>query len=167
MPLGNIVPLERIAAAPDRSGKGRDSTSPFALPFHLQKKFRLLNLSRMAENWSEKEDSNLRPLPPEHVDWQLIAGISVTSGIPYDAHNSTGLHAPFEERFKLNFEPLSLQYASFGGIKRPRTGRTQQTKTAGRAATLRSGNIDSCGAIPFTYDIAESRASAKMVGGEA
>ena len=40
-------------------------------------------------------------------------------------------------------------------------------KTAGRAPTLVSGNFDSCAAILSTYDIADSRASAKMPGGVA
>ena len=40
-------------------------------------------------------------------------------------------------------------------------------KTAGRAGTLLSGKFHSLSAIPSIYDIIDSGASAKCVGGEA
>jgi hypothetical protein len=42
----------------------------------------------------------------------------------------------------------------------------KQRKTAGRAATLRSGIFNSCGAISCVYWITDSRASAKFAGGD-
>jgi hypothetical protein len=74
------------------------------------------------------------------------------------------------------YSNISRFYEANSRSKPKQSGHTDSTKrvsdppdlkekTAGRAPTLLSGNFDSCAAILSTYDIADSRASAKPQAG--
>jgi hypothetical protein len=54
---------------------------------------------------------------------------------------------------------------NLANLQQPDRPPDKQRKTAGRAGTLLSGNIYSVAAIHFIYDITDSCASAKSVGG--
>ncbi len=58
--------------------------------------------------WSGREDSNLRPLPPERIAPERTQAFKTAFPDGPLSLDGTGSHAVHGRRFKLNFRPLSI-----------------------------------------------------------
>ena len=163
-------PLKMVTCGWFRNLRVREGLVASAIGCSLDKKFPLAGRwqeehSKIRNYWSGREDSNLRPLPPEYGDHQRTRCFFVVSPIDRTAFERTVSRCVLGSRFNLNRRPLSFRMRKIGETRWRPPDIQRKRKTAGGTAIPTSGEFHSYRAISSFYGSVESGARANLAGG--